>query len=44
MAAGAQAGSIADGIERLAKLRDKGLLDEEEFRAAKQALIARGTV
>lgn len=32
---------LASDIERLAKLRDQGVLDEDEFRAAKQAAIAR---
>jgi hypothetical protein len=34
------ASSVADEIQKLARLRDEGLLTEEEFAAAKQRLIA----
>jgi membrane protein YdbS with pleckstrin-like domain len=35
------AGSLADTLERLAQLRDKGLITEEEFQAKKRQLLER---
>jgi hypothetical protein len=35
-----QGGSVADEISRLAKMRDDGLLSEEEFKAAKTKVLA----
>ena len=37
----APVGTVADQIEKLGQLRDKGLLTEEEFKAQKSAVLAR---
>jgi hypothetical protein len=34
-------GSLADELEKLSKLRERGLLSEEEFQAAKKQLLER---